>query len=61
MDSNSQETLRRIEQNDATLTKLYIGSIYSDDRDGRFVSMSDDDFSRLGASIGEYPSATIEC
>ena len=60
MDSHSQETLRRIEQNDATLTKLYIGSIHSD-LDGRFVSMSDDDFSRLGASIGEYPSDTIEC
>ena len=46
MDSHGQETLRRVEENDAELTTLWI-------RDGMFISRDGDDFSRLGAAIGE--------
>jgi len=49
MDSNSQKTLRRIEQNDDQLTTLRIG--YSN-LDGRFKSSDASDYSRLGAAIG---------
>ena len=49
MNSNSHETLRRIEQNDAQFTELQMG--YSDN-DGRFISSDDSDYSRLGAAIG---------
>ena len=71
MDSHSQETLRRIEQNDTTLSILQIGYKYdphwsnSDDRrgnysnrDGTFNSRNSDDFSRLGASIKENTHLT---
>ena len=48
MDSKSQKTLRRIEQNDYQLTTLRIGSAFLD---GRFVSSDDRDYLRLGAAI----------
>jgi len=49
MYSNSQEILRRIEQNDAQFTELHIGySMF----DGRFASSDAGDYSRLGAAIG---------
>ena len=46
MDSTSQKMLRRIEQNDAQLTDLSIGSF------GWFTSSDASDYSRLGAAIG---------
>jgi len=47
MNSHSQETLRRIEQND--VTELCIGH---SDFDGWFISSDAGDYSRLGAAIG---------
>ena len=63
MDAHSQETLRRIEQNDATLTKLRIGYNYDLQQleTGRtcwFNSRDSDDFSRLGSSIKENTHLT---
>ena len=62
MDAHSQETLRRIEQNDATLTTLRIGYTYDPEarvnQDGTFYSRDSDDFSRLGASIKENTHLT---
>ena len=52
MNSNSQETLRRIEQNDDQFTELQIG--YSD-IDGGFISS---DYSRLGTAIGNNTHLT---
>ena len=49
MNSNSQETLRRIEQNDAQFTELQIGYPYLD---GGFKSRDASDYLRLGAAIG---------
>ena len=49
MNGNSQKTLRRIEQNDAGLIKLWIG--YSGNV-GWFKSSDASDYSRLGAAIG---------
>ena len=45
MNSNSQDTLRRIEQNDAGLKGLWMGN------DGVFKSSDASDYSRLGAAI----------
>ena len=50
MDSQSQETLRRVEENDAELTELLICGAYG--QDDRFNSTDGDDFSRLGDYIG---------
>ena len=50
MDSHSQETLRRVEENDAELTELRICEA---SRDGVFISTDGADFSRLGAAIGK--------
>ena len=44
MNSNSQETLRRIEQNDAAVKQLWINR--------GFQSSAASDYSRLGAAIG---------
>ena len=49
MNSNSQETLRRIEQNDVSCKGLTIG--YSGI--GGFKSSDAGDYSRLGAAIGD--------
>ena len=49
MDSNSQETLRRIEQNNAGLSLLWMGN---SDFDGGFISSDASDYLRLGAAIG---------
>ena len=49
MNTNCQETLRRIERNDDELTLLYIG--YGN-LDGGFTSRYFSDYSRLGAAIG---------
>ena len=46
MNSQSQKTLRRIEQNDATMITLWIGS------NGGFSSNRSSDFSQLGVAIG---------
>ena len=52
---NSQETLRRIEQNDAQFTELHIG-YHPFDGEGEFIfefiSSDASDYSRLGAAIG---------
>lgn len=45
MDRRSQNTLGRVEQNDAALSKLRIGGPQSD---GVFYSSNGDDYSRLG-------------
>ena len=50
MNSNSQDTLSLIEQNDYDLTELCIG--YSGTDDGEFQSSAASDYSRLGAAIG---------
>ena len=50
MDDNSQDTLRRIEQNDTGLRDLCIGYF---DLDGGFISNDAGDYSRLGAAIGK--------
>ena len=53
MDKCSQETLRKIEQNDGALKELWIGSYFvSEKYDGAFNSSSSEDYSRLGAAIG---------
>ena len=49
MDNHSQSTLRRIEQNDAGLSELWIANF---NFDGRFKSSDAGDYSRLGAAIG---------
>ena len=51
MNSNSQETLRRIEQNDAGLSLLWINS-------SGFQSSDASDYSRLGAAIGNNTHLT---
>jgi len=53
MDSHSQETLRKVEENDVELTTLWIG-----EGEGMFSSRVGDDFSRLGAAIGENTHIT---
>ena len=55
MDSHGQETLRRVEENDADLTTLWICGAY---RDGIFISTDGDDYSRLGAAVGENTHLT---
>ena len=76
MDELSIGTLRRIEQNDDSLTHLYLGKDWGDfcgDEEGGFNSNFSFDFSRLGASIGnnthltqldvdisDIPSAVVE-
>lgn len=57
MDSISQETLRRVESNDDTLTMLKIKNC-NFDRNGRFNSSDGRDFSTLGSSIGENTHLT---
>ena len=54
MDSRSQETLRRIQENDDTLTTQRIASAYN----GGFNSSDGDDFSILGAAIGQNTNLT---
>ena len=56
MDSQSQKTLRRVEENDAKLTDLWICDAH--DQDGLFNSTDGDDFSRLGAAIEENTHLT---
>ena len=55
MDSHSQETLRRIEDNDATLTGLVLFPVAGD---GRFNSKNGSDYSKLGTSIGKNSHIT---
>ena len=57
MDNISQETLRRVESNDNTLTTLKIKNC-DFDRNGRFNSSDGRDFSTLGSSIGENTHLT---
>jgi len=57
MDSKSQKTLRRVEQNDDQLTTLRISSTLLD-VDGRFASSDASDYSRLGAAIGNNTHLT---
>ena len=53
MDKRSKKTLRKIEQNDGALKILLIGrSFVSEKYDGAFNSSNSEDFSRLGAAIG---------
>ena len=52
MNSHSRETLRRVTQNDPSLTSLSIaGNNYYGVADGKFYSDSSVDYSRLGAAI----------
>ena len=53
MDTRSQETLRKIEQNDAALKELRIGSYVVHIYDDAFYSSESEDYSRLGAAIGK--------
>ena len=50
MNRVSQETLRRVEENDETMTELYIGDYGGV---GELNSANGDDYSRLGTFIGE--------
>ena len=52
MDSKSQNTLRRIEQNDAGLSLLWIGNTNAVWPIFEFISSDASDYSRLGAAIG---------
>ena len=54
MNDRSREILRRVEQNDATLTELYLRSGYIDG----FSSSRGSDYSKLGACIGENTHLT---
>ena len=63
MDSHSQETLRMVQENDDTLTRLlmmspYSSSLYDDGGIGGFNSSRGSDFLRLGAAIGENTHVT---
>ena len=54
MDRRSENTLHKIERNNATWTKLWIGRIYVHNNSvGAFNSSSSEEFSRLGAAIGD--------
>ena len=55
MDSNSQKTLRRIEQNADQLTTLRIGSAFLH---GGFISSDTSDYLRLGTAIGNNTHLT---
>ena len=59
MDSHSQETLRRVQQNDDTLNTLQLcqGTSMFDGA-GRFNSNDGSDYSKLGAAIGENTHLT---
>lgn len=50
MNSNSQDTLRRVTQDDPSLTILTISNNYGG-ADGKFYSDNSDDYSTLGAAI----------
>ena len=52
---NSQDTLRRVEQNDAQFTELLIGYV---NNDGGFTSSDASDSSRLGTAIGNNTHLT---
>ena len=60
MNNNSEETLRRVEQNDGDLTELYIGELLLgfSDVDGEFQSSDASDYSRLGTAIGNNTHLT---
>ena len=62
MNIRDQETLRRIEQNDDTMKKLWIGDSTDNldltDDTGIFNSRVGNDYSRLGESIGENTDLT---
>ena len=58
MDNRSQETLRRVQQNDDTLTELYIGNFSPTYDEQPFNSNDGRDYSRLGACIGENTRLT---
>ena len=65
MNNRSRETLRRVEQDDATLTEIWIGSgrIFLTLKarrcpDGVFASSQGSDYSDLGAYIGENTKLT---
>ena len=49
MDPSSLQTLRRVEENDATLTELHIGGVGN----VHFNSSNSRDFSHLGTSIAQ--------
>ena len=57
MDIRSQETLRRVQQNDDTLTELHVGN-WSETSDDPFNSNDGSDYSKLGAAIGENTNLT---
>ena len=52
MDIYSQDTLCRAEQNDAELKTIWLGARFDDNHTGNFNSEVDNDFTRLGVSIG---------
>ena len=56
MDSLSQNTLRRVEQNGAALSKLRIGGANYDA--DAFTSSYGDDYARLGTAIGNNTHIT---
>ena len=51
MDNISQETLRKVEENDPSLTDLWMGRLYSEDAGG-FYSIDARHYSALGTAIG---------
>ena len=51
MNNSSQETLRRVTQNDPSLTGLTLYDYIDCDDDGEFYSENSDDYSTLGAAI----------
>jgi len=51
MNSNSQDTLRRVTQDDPSLTILTISNNCYGGADGKFYSDNSDDYSTLGAAI----------
>ena len=58
MNRYSQETLRRVEQNDETLKELRMGHFGGVNDDGLYFSRDGNDYSRLGAFIGENTHLT---
>ena len=54
MDKRSEKTLHKIGQNDGALEKLWIGSYFVSEKwNGAFNSSDSEDYSRLGAAVGE--------
>ena len=52
MDIISQETLRKVEENNPSLRVLWMGREYTSENSGRFYSIDARHYSTLGTAIG---------